>query len=230
MNNAQNKKTSRRQVLKSLISLGAAALLPSVLKAHFSEQSTEKKRPIHFVGLGGAGSEAVRLFHNKGLQGFFTCLNTGEKIDLSPEINFIDLEHPRDIFITKEGKRYDLGPDTTKEYLIPQTVWKVFEQPHRFVLLSGLGGYTGGTTTKEISLHLYRQQKDFYIIGSLPFSFEKSRIVRAQKIIQELKHLGNVTTFELNSIAAMYGNMRMSKAIEKATEQFYTLYQATSWA
>ena len=74
----------RRDFMKILIALGATAIMPT--KFNFLNQ---KEKQLHFVGLGGAGTNTVEYFYRMGIKGNYTCITNPERPNLPSEIKFI---------------------------------------------------------------------------------------------------------------------------------------------
>jgi cell division GTPase FtsZ len=58
---------------------------------------------------------------------------------------------------------------------MPESVLNIFNSNGKFVLLSGLGGYTGTFMTEKLTLLLNQCKKSFLTISSLPFTFYGQR-------------------------------------------------------
>jgi len=65
-----NIEITRRAALKGLTILTAAAFLPTAL--FFGD---EDEKMTHFIGLGGAGTNAVEFLFKNGIKGKFTCVS-----------------------------------------------------------------------------------------------------------------------------------------------------------
>lgn len=64
------------------------------------------------------------------------------------------------------------------------------------MLLAGLGGYTGMKMAEALSHMLHKEQKDFLIICSMPFSFKGgNRLAIAREAKKRMKILPNFHFF-----------------------------------
>jgi len=218
-----NIKVSRREVLKGLTALGAIALLPKLLIS-----SSEKTSSIHFIGLGGAGSSQVEFLYSKGVKGKFTCISNPVRPNLPKEIQFVHFIPP--------GKSYDKNgvekhriSDLEQPIVIPDSILNIFNSNDVFVLLSGLGGYTGTFMTEELTLLLNQRRKLFLTISSLPFKFEgqKRRLI-AENTLNKLKSMDRFQYYELENLKTKYGNLTLKDVFEKANEELYEIYRANA--
>lgn len=214
---------SRREALKGLAAVGAISLLPKFLLSSFKEAA-----PIHFIGLGGAGSNQVEFLYNKGIKAKFTCISNPVRPHLPKEIQFINFIPPGESHY-KNGVEVFRISDMKQPIEIPNSVLNIFNSNDAFVLLSGLGGYTGTFMTEELTLILNQRKKSFITISSSPFNFEgqKRRFI-AENTINKLKSIDSFKYYELENIRTEYGNLTLKDAFEKANEQLYEIYTANT--
>src|SRR5690606_26456339 len=112
---------------------------------------------------------------------------------------------------------------------IPDSILDIFKSNDMFVLLSGLGGYTGTFMTEELTLLLYQQKKPFLTISSLPFNFEgRKRKITAENTVHKLKSIDGFRYYELEKIRKEYGNQTIKDVFQKANEQLYKIYRTTA--
>jgi cell division GTPase FtsZ len=220
-----NTNISRREALKGMAALGAIALLPKLLIS-----SSDENLSIHFIGLGGAGSNQVEFLYNKGVKGKFTCISNPLRPHLPKEIKFVNFIPPGEIHY-KNGVEILRISDLKQPIKIPDSILKIFDSNEAFVLLSGLGGYTGTFMTEELTLLLNQRKCKFLTVSSLPFKFEvKKRRFIAVNTINKLKNIGCFQYYELENIKAEYGDLTLRDAFEKANEQLYEIYIANALA
>lgn len=216
---------SRREALKGLAVLGVISLLPKLLIS-----SSDENPSIHFIGLGGAGSNQVEFLYNKGIKGKFTCISNPIRQNLPNDIHFVHFIPPGEIHY-KNGVEILRISDLKQPIKIPDSILKIFDSNEAFVLLSGLGGYTGTFMTEELTLLLNQRKCKFLTISSLPFKFEgKKRRFIADNTINKLKNIGRFQYYELENIKAEHGDLTLSDAFEKANEQLYEIYIANALA
>ncbi len=180
---------------------------------------------LHFVGLGGAGTNAVEFIHEKGIKAQYTCISNPERKGLSPDINFIRFVAPGRSLV-KDGKEVYRLANMTQKLVIPKEVENVFISNYRFILLAGLGSYTGTYMFRELCFQLNRNNHNFFAICSIPFKFEgKDRMQFANDVCKELRTMPNVLTYNLEILRNTYGNLTLMEAFERADEMFYLVIQ-----
>jgi len=208
---------NRRDLLKLLPGLGAITII-----SNNKLFALPKSKKIHFIGLGNAGTEALKLIYNKGIVGKFTSVN-----DIStsiPSINFIKFIAPPDKWISNGDKLIRIS-NMNNEIIISDELKKVFKNNERFILLAGLSGFTGTKLTAALNEYLKKENKDFISICSLPFDFESDpRKLHAQSVVNNLKSKSNFEFFRLESIREQYGNLKMKDAFMLGNEFFYKIY------
>jgi cell division GTPase FtsZ len=210
---------SRREVLKGLAALGALTILPKILVSPLIETTS-----IHFIGLGGAGSNQVEFFFNKGIKGKFTCISNPVRMNLPKEINFIHFVPPGERYFSNGVEIHRIS-DMHQPIIIPDAALNIFESNDVFVLLSGLGGYTGTFMTEELTLILNNRKKSFQTISSFPFNFEgQNRKLFAENTIKKLKGINNFQYYELERIKMKFGNLTMKEVFGKANDQLFEIY------
>ncbi|MBK9357022.1 MAG: hypothetical protein IPN08_06480 [Bacteroidales bacterium] len=111
---------------------------------------------------------------------------------------------------------------------MPDELTGLFRENGRFVLLAGLGGYTGTKVAEAFSLMLYKQHKDFLTICSMPFSFEgRFRLTIAREAKERMKAIPNCHFFELDMLRNDHVNMALSEAFPAADRCFYKILQVS---
>ena len=210
----------RRDAIKGCAILSTWVLFPNKL---FSCE--EINHPLHLVGLGGAGCNALELIYNKNINARFTGISELEKrSEPLSGINYIDFIPPKRIHLKTADEDYSIS-DMSQKLVLPDHIKKLFEENHRYVLLAGLGGYTGSYMIEELALLLSKWGKDFSIICSLPFSFEDSvRKSIAWRVVHKLHPLNRVKYFDLDTIRDKYGDISLKHAFQKGDEQFFRLF------
>lgn len=214
---------SRREAVKGLLVLGTISLLPKFILTSFKGAA-----PIHFIGLGGAGSNQIEFLYKKGIKGKFTCISNPLRPHLSQEIQFINFIPPGESHY-KNGVEVFKTSDMKQAIEIPNVVLNIFKSNDTFVLFSGLGGYTGTFMTEELTTTLQHNKKSFITISSVPFEFEgQKRRTLAENTINKLKSIENFHYYELDKIRNEYGDLTLKDALEKANEQIYEIYKANA--
>jgi len=186
------------------------------------------KSPIkttHFIGLGDCGCNVLEFFHKKGLEGKYTGITElGERI-LYPGINYIPFTPPRyDPFNLSKPKAF--FPDMRQKLIMPEEIKDLFSENHRYVLLAGLGGYTGTKMVEELTLWLDDIGKVFVTICSLPFYFEgKIRNTNAEKSLIKLRSIYNFRYFDHIAIMDQcLGSQTVTDAFLLGNQKFYETY------
>lgn len=181
-------------------------------------KTTETK--FHFIGLGGAGCNMLEFFHQKGLKGNYTCITDPERKQLPKDIQFIHYCSPRD------EKMRGILADMTVPLILPEEVKAVFSENRNYVLLAGLGSYTGTYMTEELAVWLQENNKDFMSICCMPFRFEDDlRKSHAERVENRFQHLPNFRFYELEAIREKHGNESFQTGIEIAHNEIYELFE-----
>ena len=105
---------------------------------------------------------------------------------------------------------------------LSKEVKAVFKEHDRYILLAGLGGYTGTYMVDLLIPWLQGQRKEFAVLCSLPFDFEgEKRRAYAREVLEKYQALPNCKSFDFESVKKKYGN----KTIKEAIEEFYLLFK-----
>lgn len=218
-----NTNNIRPEALKEPAASGAITLMPKLLLP-----SSAKTSSIHFVGLGGAGSNQVEFLFNKGIIiGKFTCISNPVRLNLPKEIQFVHFIPPGESY-HKNGVEVFRISEMKQPIEIPDSILNIFDSNEEFILLSGLGGYTGTFMTEELTVILNQRKKLFLTVSSLPFKFEgQQRRLIAENTINKLKSIASFQYYELAEINNAYGDLTIRDAFEKANERLYEVYLAS---
>jgi cell division GTPase FtsZ len=183
-------------------------------------QNDKNKKPIHIIGLGGAGSNMVEYIHNKDFQAKFTMVTKPIRTNLPSEINFIEYVS-KGIYFGKDGDKVRFS-DFSQPVIVPKKLNNFFSNDYHYVLLAGFGGFTGTVLTRELAFMLKENLISFNIICTMPFEFEgQIRKIFANSAKQKLQDIPNIQYFDLDIIREKYGNLLMEDAFEKANEEIY---------
>jgi cell division GTPase FtsZ len=172
--------------------------------------STKMFKPIHFIGLGGAGCNALEYIHRQGITARYTCISYPHRPHLPESIRIIPFirKSKRDVFNRSE----------------------MFTRNCRYILLAGLGGNTGSYLVEQLTPQLEARHIPFLTICIYPFSFEgKQRRVTADKVIARFRPSVNFICFDLNLLIRAWGDQTLSSAFERADQQFYWLSQGLNF-
>ena len=162
-------------------------------------------KKFHFIGLGGAGCNALEYIYRQGIKAKYTCISYPERPELPPDIRFIKC--------TRQIKRHLFETGS------------LFKEDSKYILLAGLGGDTGSNLLVELASILWVRNKEFILLCSLPFSFEGAqRRVIAGNIKTRFKSMDNFICFDLEEMRQIWGNVTLKVAFEKADKEFYNLF------
>lgn len=210
----------RRDFIKELIALSAAAIIP--IEFNFLKQ---KEKRLHFIGLGGAGTNVVMYFYHMGVKGKYTCITNPERLNFPSEIKLIKFIPPQQNCHKNMTEAFNIL-NMHRKIEIPNSVLNIFKSNDKFILLSGLGGYTGTCMTIELTWLLQDNRKNFMTICSLPFIWEgRKRKSCAEYVIKQLEIRRNFKYFELDDMIKKYGpHISLLEAFKKSDEQFYNTF------
>ena len=204
---------NRRRAIKTLTALAAVVCFP---KFEFLRKPGPLK--VHFIGLGGAGSNIIEHIHKKGITARYTCITSPERPKLPADIEFIQFG--------PAGHDYHNYKVEMKDIEISDDIQNLFKGDLMFVLFAGFGGTTGTNLTRQLSAMLQRNNKKFMVIYTMPFNFEGvSRNAFALKTKQAIDGISNVHSFNLEVIRQNYGNVTLNVAFQKADEHCYQLFR-----
>ncbi|MEI8226004.1 MAG: hypothetical protein WCG82_08755 [Bacteroidota bacterium] len=204
---------NRRQALKTLTALAALIYL---LKLELFINSRPLK--IHFIGLGGAGSNVIEHIHKKGIDARYTCISSPERPHLPRDIEFI-------LFGTEEHD-YRTYKEKIKDLEISDEIQNLFNSDSYFVLFTGFGGITGTNLTRQLSAMLHQKNKEFMAIYTMPFNFEgPSRKAFTLQAKQAMDGFSNAHSIDLEVILQKYRNEKLNVAFQKADEHCYQLFR-----
>jgi len=180
-------------------------------------------KPLHFIGFGGAGSNIIIALQKMGLPAKYTCITQPERENLVREIAYINFMPPGEQRITKTGKEFFI-PNMQAPVQVPQNIYSLFEPEAHYVLIAGLGGYTGTYLMAHFGTWLQEHQKSFTAICVLPFSFEragsKTIIKRIQKKFKENKRFHFI---DLDTYQEKFGDKPLQELFEQVNEEVYAL-------
>ena len=205
---------NRRQAIKSMAAFGAMTILSN--KEIFGK---DVSKPIHFIGLGGAGCNMLEYIQKQGIVARYTCITNPVRNNLSSEINVLKFDSPRNYTLIENWHKQDLK--------LPMSIKMLLHSNSHYVILSGLGGYTGTMLTKSIMKHLKKQEKDVMTICCLPFKFETSRNNIANDISKDLIKQYKVSFIDLNVASKGYGHISLKQFFDKVNEDTYRIYKSS---
>lgn len=173
---------------------------------------------IHLVSLGNGGCKVLKYFYKQNVDAKYTCV-LHQPCKLPPQIQYVNFE-------AKKTSCNYYNAKTEKNIELSEAIKRVFAEESQYVLLVGLGGYTGTLLLELLYEYLSSQKKEFVIIGSYPFRFEGN--IRKEFAIRKTQAFyakNNFIYFELEQIRYQYPNLLVSEAFEKANKEYYTLFK-----
>jgi len=183
----------RRDLIKGLGVLGAMALVPGILAI-----GNHSKKKLHFVGLGQGGTNAMVYIHEKGIAAKYSCISGPYVAHLKPGMEHLFFETPRDYRIG--GIHYKKPMDITSE------MEAIFNEDHRYIILTGLGASVGTGLISSVLDFLNTEKKNYHVICSLPsFNLGRSKRTYAEEKKAEIKGINNVLLFDQQIVA--YGTL-----------------------
>lgn len=183
-----------------------------------------KNKKTHIIGLGGAGSNLLEHFHTQNLNAQFTYITHPKRLHIHTDIQYIPFKAPGESLL-KDGKEILFIPQMDEPLIVPNELKELCVPDEHYVLLAGLGGYTGTYLLEWFIQTLQTNGFSFQVLCSVPFTFEKSRRnVYAEKILKQFQHLPNFKAFELDEMRASFGNSLIEDAFHQMNEVFFKFY------
>ena len=208
---------NRRNALKSLTGLSALAFLP---KQHLF--ALQQKKPIHFVGLGKAGSNV--MMHIQGLEkeAQYSAITSPGHLKPSQHVKLMPYV-PHQLTSYRERLKMELYfPEDLEPFQLPPETSKLFEADHHYVLLTGLGGYTGTHFCDNLIPFLQETNKAFTAICSVPFRFEgKKKMDMAMEVVNRFYAIPQFQYFQNEAMREKFGNRTMNEVFSRLDEEFY---------
>jgi cell division GTPase FtsZ len=183
----------------------------------------QTNKPLHLIGFGGAGSNMIIALQKMGLPAKYTCITQPERENLAPKIAYINFMPAGEQRITKTGKEFFI-PDMQAPVQVSQNIYSLFKPEAHYVLIAGLGGYTGTYLMEHFGTWLPAHQISFTAICVMPFSFEragsKTIIKRIQKKFKDNKRFHFI---ELDTYQEKFGDKPLQELFEQVNEEVYSL-------
>jgi cell division protein FtsZ len=190
-----------------------------------------KKKNIHVIGIGTAGSYLVKLLHKKGVDAKFTYVSDQKISELDEKAQFIEYV-PQTVMQEIDGKEYPVS-DMSAMPELPQQLKDLPIHDDKYILLAGLGGHTGTYFTEQLAQEFERHQKPYAVVCSLPFSIEgRKKLAYATEAKRKLKQKGEFYCVELEKLRYQYGGMSIKEAFDIADEEIGSIFDKlyTSYA
>jgi cell division GTPase FtsZ len=169
--------------------------------------------PYHIIGLGGAGSNMALYFHSRGVKARYTLISNPERKGLPPDVDFIRFVPP-----ALPGPIHGLS-DMNVPLVLPEAISRKFGGGERYILVCGLGGYTGTYMMQELTALFTAKGYEFRAFCCLPFAFESPRRGMALGWAGRYVRRKEFTFFDMDDLKAEYGNLPLEGAFERIHER-----------
>ena len=189
------------------------------------QSSVSTSKTIHFIGFGTPGCKVLEYIYKQGISAKYTGIIEPGRLHLSSGIDIIPFSPPRYVRF-KRGEELIWFSDMQQKLVVPEEIKQLFIADHRYILLAGLGGYTGTYMIEELSLFLNDSNKDFLAICSLPYLFEgRERKTNATNTFAKLRPSHHFKYLDLERLTKKYDHMSIKDAFEIADKEFYLVYK-----
>ena len=192
--------------------------IPSISKG---ELKNEKEKPnLHFIGLGGGGTNILEYFHKKDLRAKYTSITNCRRPHFPSDIQFLQFLPPTKNSEPGNGNIW-MESDMSQPLKLPKILKNIFDADDQYILFAGLGGYTGTKVVDALIPWLQKKDKDFMVICNLPLAFEgASRNSIASNLVKKYRHLPNFKYFDLEAVMEVHGN----NTIPEAHKHCYSIF------
>jgi cell division GTPase FtsZ len=205
----------RRTLLKTLGLMGLGSALP---KDIFANEASVTK--LHFIGMGGAGTNFLEYVYLKDIKGNYTSINAKIRLAYESKFNWI----PFQTKLTNTGNRLS-GFDTNltwNHFTNSDLVKEKFMKLEDYVLVAGLGGLTGTFLMKTLLQELLDADIPFKAIVFLPFEFErKNERKNIQSFVEQYRDFLQIKFVDLEVYKAQYGHLTMTNFFDLIHEEIY---------
>ena len=182
-------------------------------------------KAFHFIGLGTAGSAAIKYIRSKKITAKYTAITEISDLALTDGIEIIQFTSSG-YARNKIKDRLIWYPDLDFQFVIPDKIQKLFDEDYKFILIAGLGGFTGTLLAESLSLALKSYGIPFHTICSLPLPLEgDERNTFAITTFNKLRMLKNFRYFDFKVLIEQYEDLPLQKSFEIGNEHFYTISQ-----
>lgn len=169
-------------------------------------------KPLRILALGHAAYNIINLLYDLGVEADYYAVC--KRKTYHPDIQIFALNPPRKEYIP--GVRKFMVPDMDVELRLPYELDKLLSNSIEkqsgnnchYLVLSGLGGYTGTKCSIATIEKLIACRKEFTFIVSYPFSFEgRNRSNNADLFVNKFSSNPNVRILRLNDLRKAGGIM-----------------------
>jgi cell division GTPase FtsZ len=203
----------RRELIRGLAGLGVLTLLHNIVA-----MGNLINKPLHFVGLGQGGTNAMEFIHEKEIKAKYSSITGSYVSHLKPEIKHL-------FYKTSLDQRVN-GIYYKKQIAITAKMKSLFSKNDRYVILCGLGASVGTGLIFSLLEFLQTEKKNYLAICSLPSLIEgRSKRVYATQKINELEKWNNFLFFDQQLFAEEGKKPSIRKIFEKGNQQYFNLFK-----
>lgn len=178
-------------------------------------------KPKCFIGFGGAGANITEFFKSNGLSGHYRNVSWPLR-EYKNEIQFIPYLQKRANRVDVKLQEIESSTVPWEEIDLPNNIKQVFSPDYDYVLLAGLGGYTGTMLIKKASEYLHQLNYSFISVTTLPLSFERQLNKSIMwDVHTQLQQYQNNISIDLNSLYEKSGSLSLNEFFQKADEAVY---------
>lgn len=206
---------NRRESLKGI---AAAALFPFIAGNIFS--TSIKPGTVHFVGLGSAGANIVKRIKEEGIHAKFSCISWFPPfVEPYEGLHHIEYVYP--------GKIRKSNSDGKRNMPLTKEMKACFSDDCFYVLVCGLGGFTGTSLIVDAIQFLESQRTKYLTALTLPMYAEgRYRNQYAQEKLRELARFRNTAYYDMEEALKKYGELPASKAYAAADDEVFQLIRS----
>lgn len=218
---------NRRTFIQNMSSLGLLFFLPG------ANAFANENKPMHFVGIGGCGTLAIKHFQKLRPQFTYTIMDKQFETATHSSIQRIMVPKPYTP-MQVNGHQIERVPYTkcNATEVIPFTpkLQAFFQKEKHYVLLAGLGGMTATYLMEQIMPYLQANNIGFTAICSTPFTYEgRIRNGMAQRVLIKNKTARNL--FIMNNqidVCVKFGNLPFTEAFVKSIDNMNDIWERKS--
>ena len=207
---------NRKEFFKNIFATAAFLALPTSFLLAEKNDKIKLKKQLHFVGLGGAGCNAIEFIQQQIPDAKYTCISHPARPNLPNEIQFVSCnqKHVKNVLVEMK-----IFHDLKNEQESIEPIHQVFYPNHTYILLAGLGQNTGSILSWYLFEKLKKENKEVYLVATTPFNFEgkKTKMV-ADVVEKKIKTDKHVSIISNEKIREEYGDMAIDVAFRKADE------------
>jgi hypothetical protein len=172
------------------------------------------KSPLHIIAIGDVGCDILEFTYDSGIEAKYTAVSDTERNYKDYAIEFIHFEPPKKELII-DNVCISIYNDMNNRLQMPDAIYKRLESNEKFIIISGLDGYTGAFFTEDIANYLSKKNKLFLIISS--YLFKGSKVFKDSENTR--KKLGSFENF-IEPNLDEYKKMGFKTCFQKISELF----------